>query len=233
MQRAATVPPLFATTMNLGIDHPRAAIVGIDLHRGHLDPSVATMPLESRAAERVVAANRRLFEASRAAGVPIVHLVTRYRDSDEIRINPFWRTRAENPNNPRRNVLKHNLMELPGCTIMPGLYDARDFVVDTKKRYDCFVGTDLDFVLRAHGVNTLIVTGVNTNSCVLSTVAAACSKDYAVIVASDCVDTMDGPALHDGALACIRTAFGFVLASDEILALLPQLGAQPTRTRRA
>jgi nicotinamidase-related amidase len=233
MQRAATVPPLFATTMNLGIDHPRAAIVGIDLHRGHLDPSVATMPLESRAAERVVAANRRLFDASRAAGVPIVHLVTRYRDSDEIRINPFWRTRAENPNNPRRNVLKHNLMELPGCTIMPGLYDARDFVVDTKKRYDCFVGTDLDFVLRAHGVNTLIVTGVNTNSCVLSTVAAACSKDYAVIVASDCVDTMDGPALHDGALACIRTAFGFVLASDEILALLPQLGAQPTRTRRA
>ena len=230
MQRAATVPPFFATTMNLGIDHPCAAIVGIDLHRGHLDPSVATMPLESRAAERVVAANRRLFDASRAAGVPIVHLVTRYRDSDEIRINPFWRTRAENPNNPRRNVLKHNLMELPGCTIMPGLYDARDFVVDTKKRYDCFVGTDLDFVLRAHGVNTLIVTGVNTNSCVLSTVAAACSKDYAVIVASDCVDTMDGPALHDGALACIRTAFGFVLASDEILALLPHLGAQPMRT---
>jgi biuret amidohydrolase len=233
MQRAATIPPLFATTMNLGIDHPRAAIVGIDLHRGHLDRSVATMPLESRAAERVVAANRLLFDASREAGVPIVHLVTRYRDSDEIRINPFWRTRAENPNNPRRNVLKHNLMELPGCTIMPGLYDARDFVVDTKKRYDCFVGTDLDFVLHAHGVNTLIVTGVNTNSCVLSTVAAACSKDYAVIVASDCVDTMDGPALHDAALACIRTAFGFVLASDEILALLPQLAAQPTRTSHA
>jgi nicotinamidase-related amidase len=212
--------------MNLGIDHPHAAIVGIDLHRGHLDPAVATMPLEARAAERVVAANRRLFAACRAAGLPVVHLVTRYRDSDEIRANPFWRTRAENPGNPRRNVLKHNLMDLPGCTIMPGLHDARDFVVDTKKRYDCFVGTDLDFVLRAHGVNTLIVTGVNTNSCVLSTVAAACSKDYAVIVASDCVDTMDGPALHDAALACIRTAFGFVLTADEVRAALPQLGGR-------
>jgi hypothetical protein len=44
---------------------------------------------------------------------------------------------------------------------------------------------------------------------------------------------MDGPALHDAALACIRTAFGFVLASDEILALLPQLGARPTRTPHA
>jgi nicotinamidase-related amidase len=211
--------------MNLGLDDVHAAIIGIDLHRGHLDPAAATMPLEARAATRVVAANRRLFDACRPLGIPVVHLVTRYRDSDEIRANPFWRTRAENPDNPRRNVLKHNLMELPGCTIMPGLEDARDFVVDTKKRYDCFVGTDLDFVLRTHDVNTLIVTGVNTNSCVLSTVAAACSKDYAVIVASDCVDTMDGPDMHDAALACIRTAFGFVMTTDEILAL-PELGVR-------
>jgi nicotinamidase-related amidase len=208
--------------MNLGIDNVRAAIIGIDLHRGHLDPSVATMPLDGPAGARVVAANRRLFDAGRAAGIPVVHLVTRYRDSDEIRANPFWRTRAENPDNPRRNVLKHNLMALPGCAIMPGLQDARDWVVDTKKRYDCFVGTDLDFVLRTHGINALIVTGVNTNSCVLSTVAAACSRDYAVIVASDCVDTMDGRAMHDAALACIRTAFGFVMTADEILAL-PEL----------
>jgi biuret amidohydrolase len=211
--------------MNLGIDDVRAAIIGIDLHRGHLDPAVATMPLDGAAAARIVAANRRLFDACRARGIPIVHLVTRYRDSGEIRSNPFWRTRAENPDNPRRNVLQHNLMHLPGCTIMPGLDDPRDFVVDTKKRYDCFVGTDLDFLLRAHGINTLIVSGVNTNSCVLSTVAAACSKDYAVIVASDCVDTMDGVAMHEAALACIRTAFGFVMTSDEILAL-PTLGAR-------
>jgi len=222
MLRASATPVDGPTAMKLGIDNVHAAIVGIDLHRGHLDPAVATMPLDAPAAARVVAANRRLFDAARAAGIPVVHLVTRYRDSDEIRANPFWRTRAEDPDNPRRNVLKHNLMHLPGCTIMPGLHDPRDWVVDTKKRYDCFVGTDLDFLLRAHAVDTLIVTGVNTNSCVLSTVAAACSKDYAVIVASDCVDTMDGPAMHDAALACIRTAFGFVMTADEILAL-PQL----------
>ncbi|MEO9160969.1 MAG: isochorismatase family cysteine hydrolase [Casimicrobiaceae bacterium] len=212
--------------MNPGVDTVRAAVIGIDLHRGHLDPSVATMPLDVAAAQRVVAANRRLFDACRTAGIPIVHLVTRYRDREEIRANPFWRTRAENPDNPRKNVLEHNLMHLPGCTIMPGLQDARDWVVDTKKRYDCFVGTDLDFLLRSHGINTLIITGVNTNSCVLSTVAAACSKDYAVLVASDCVETMDGAALHEAALACIRTAFGFVMNADEILAL-PEIGARP------
>ena len=30
--------------MNLGVDRPKAAIVAIDLHRGHLDMEVATMP---------------------------------------------------------------------------------------------------------------------------------------------------------------------------------------------
>ena len=149
-----------------------------------------------------------------------MHLLTQYRDAAEIRCNPFWRTRAENPDNPRRNVLAHNLEGMPGVTVMPEVLRPGDRVVDTKKRYDCFVGTDLDFLLRASGVNTLVVTGVNTNSCVLSTVAAACSRDYAVIVAEDCVDTMDGPALHEAALACIRTAFGFVMKSDEIANLL-------------
>ncbi len=89
-------------------------------------------------------------------------------------------------------------------------------MVDTKKRYDCFIGTDLELFLSAHGVNTLFVTGVNTNSCVLATVASACSRDYAVIVVEDCVDTMDGATLHDAALECIRTAFGFVMTADAL-----------------
>ena len=204
--------------MNLGVDHPKAAVVAIDLHRGHLDPDVATMPVAPEVAGRVIAANKRLFDWCRTVGIPVVHLVTTYRDVEEIRSNAFWRTRAEDPKATRKNVLRHNLAGSPGCTIVPELYDAaRDWVVDTKKRYDCFVGTDLDFVLRTHGINTLLVTGVNTNSCVLSTVAAACSKDYAVIVVEDCVDTMDGPALHDAALLCIRTALGFVLSTDEIM----------------
>ena len=66
--------------------------------------------------------------------------------------------------------------------MMPGLLDAGDWVVNTKKRYDCFLGTDLDFLLRTHGINTLLITGVNTNSCVLATTTAANVRDYAVIV---------------------------------------------------
>jgi nicotinamidase-related amidase len=60
---------------------------------------------------------------------------------------------------------------------------------------------------------------VNTNSCVLATTAAANVHDYSVIVVEDCVDSMDGPALHAAGLACIKTAFGFVMDTDAVMAL--------------
>jgi len=207
--------------INLGVDHPKAAVVAIDLHRGHLDMAVATMPTTPEVAARVIAANRRLFDWCRSAGIPVIHLVTSYRDADEIRANPFWRHLAEDPASTRKNAMRHNIIGSPGCNVMPQLLDARDFVVNTKKRYDCFLGTDLDFLLRSHGINTLLITGVNTNSCVLATTTAANVRDYAVIVVEDCVDSMDGPELHEAGLACIRTAFGFVMNTDAVMALEP------------
>ena len=205
--------------MNLGVEYPKAAVVAIDLHRGHLDMAVATMPTAPDVAARVIAANKRLFDWCRRAGIPVIHLVTSYRDADEIRANPFWRTLAEDPTATRKNAMRHNIIGGPGCTVMPQLLHASDFVVNTKKRYDCFLATDLDFLLRSHGVNTLLITGVNTNSCVLATTTAANVRDYAVIVVEDCVDSMDGPEMHAAGLACIRTAFGFVMNADAVMAL--------------
>jgi biuret amidohydrolase len=210
--------------MDIGVSRIKAAAIGIDLHRGHLDLSVATMPVRSETdAKRIVAANQRLFAWCRSVGIPVAHLVTTYRDADEIRANPFWRTRAEGAQGTRKNVLRHNLAGSPGCTVIPELIDpGRDWVVDTKKRYDCFLGTDLDFLLRSHGINTVLLTGINTNSCVLATAVAANVKDYAVVVVEDCVGTMDPPELHAAGLACIQAAFGFVLTS-EALKQLPGL----------
>ena len=204
--------------IDLGVDTIRPAVVAIDCHRGHLDSAVATMPVSNEAAERVITANERFLGRCRDRGVPVVHLVTTYRDAAEIRSNPFWRTRADDPDATRKNVERHNLAGSVGCEIIPSLYDReRDWVVDTKKRYDCFVGTDLDFLLRSHGVNTLLITGINTNSCVLSTVCAANVRDYAPVVVEDCVDTMDGAELHAAALLCIRTALGWVMDSERVI----------------
>jgi len=196
----------------------RLGIIAVDLHRGHLDLSVATMPLEAQAAARVVAANERFLDWARGAGIPVFHCIATYRDANEIASNPAWRARAADPNNPRKNVLKHNIIGMPGCEVMPELLDPCDFIVDAKKRYDCFIATDLDLSLRAHGVDTVLVVGVNTNSCVMATSAAACCRDYAVVAVSDCVDTIDGPELHAAALRVIATAFGRVATSGEIMA---------------
>lgn len=211
--------------MAFGVDTVRPAVVAIDLHRGHLDPAVATLPVRPGTERRIVEANRRFFERCRAEGIPIIHLLTVQRDLAEIRANPFKRAHAGKPGVTRRNVDRHQLLGSPGCQIMPELYDeARDWVIDSKKRYNCFVGTDLELTLRAHDINTVLLTGVNTNSCVLATATHANSLDFAVIVVEDCVDTMDGPELHAAALACIRTAFGWTLTQDEALNQIAEAG---------
>ncbi|MFP6733623.1 MAG: cysteine hydrolase [Rhodospirillales bacterium] len=203
---------------DFGVDDCRPAVIAIDCHHGHLAPDVATMPAPADVAARLVENNRVFFEKCRAAGIPVIHIVTTYRDVPEIVSNPFWRTIAGAPGNTRGNLERHNLEGSIGCAIMPGLHDeAKDLVVRTKKRYDCFQGTDLEATLRSHGINTLLITGINTNSCVLATAISASVKDYAAIVIEDCVDTMDGPDFHSAALKCIETAFGWVMSSDEAL----------------
>src|SRR5258708_19623617 len=100
---------------------------------------------------------------------------------------PAWLARSRNPDNARSNVLKHNLAGMPGVPVMPQVLDAkRDWVIDTKKRYDCFVGTDLDFVLRTHGITTVFITGVNPNSCALSTACSPFSPDYPAPLSANC-----------------------------------------------
>lgn len=196
-----------------------AAVVTIDMHRGHLDPEVATMPLPAPAAARVTEANRILIEGARTRGIPVIHVVTSYHDVREIASNPWW-ARVAGTDATRANVLNHQLPESPGLQVMPQLIDpAYDVVVYNKKRYDAFVATELDHVLRSRGVDLLLLTGVNTNSCVLATTIAANSRDYLPVVVEDCVDTMDR-SLHDQALALIRQAFGWTAQTQEILEAL-------------
>lgn len=217
-------------SQRFGLDRLHPAVVTIDLHRGHLDPGVATLPLPAEAAARVVAASVDMLRRARAPGLPVVHVVTRYRDAAEIARNPFWRAISDT-GVTRSNVLRHNLADLPGVELMKGVLDpAHDRVVNTKKRYDCFLATDLAFVLDRLRVNTLLLAGVNTNSCVLATTIAASVRDYACVVLADCVDTVDGPEYHAAALSCIERAFGWVMPSDE--ALHAVAAAEPASSTR-
>lgn len=195
----------------------KTVVVAIDLHRGHLDPAVATMPLPVELSTKVVSASKEFFDQCRIDGVPVIHLLTQYRDESEILSNPAWRARAGDPSATRSNVARHNLSGMPGVAVMPELFHSNDVLIDSKKRYDCFVGTDLDFVLKSMGVMSLWIVGVNTNSCVLATAIAASCRDYDVTIVSDCVETMDGEDFHYSAMKIFERAFGKVTCAKDLI----------------
>ena len=198
----------------------RTAAVAIDMHRGHLDPAVATLPLAAERCGPIVKRAASLFAGLRERGVPIVHVVTEYRDAAEIAANPFWKAAHDDPGKARRGILRHNLAGSPGTEIIAELHDPRDLVVRGKKRYSSFHGTDLEFVLRRLGVDTLVLAGINTTTCVLNAAFDATNRDFRVVVAADAVDSMDGEAMHEFALILMGAALGWPLGNDAILAAL-------------
>jgi biuret amidohydrolase len=203
------------------LDRARTAVVAIDMHRGHLDAAVATLPLPAERCGPVIARAAELFRALRDSGVPIVHVVTEYRDAEEIMANPFWRAIADDPGKARKNSARHNINGGPGTEIIPALLDPRDLVVGGKKRYNPFQDTDLGFVLRSRlAADTLILAGINTSSCVLCCGFEATNRDYRVVIARDAVDSIDGEAMHEFALRLMSVTIGWPLANDEIMAAL-------------
>src|SRR5207302_354866 len=198
------------------LDPARTAVVAVDMHRGHLDPAVATLPLAAERCGPVIKRAAALFADLRARGVPIVHVVTEYLDAAEIAANPFWKAVHDDPSKARKGILRHNLAGSPGTEIIPELHDERDVVVRSKKRYSVFAPTDLEFVLRRWlGSDTVILAGINTTTCVLCAAFEATNRDFRVVVAADAVDSIDGEEMHRFALKLIAAALGWPLTNDE------------------
>ncbi|MBI4014149.1 MAG: cysteine hydrolase, partial [Candidatus Rokubacteria bacterium] len=151
-------------------------VVAIDMHRGHLDPAVGTLPLVAERCGPVIARTAELFRELRAIGVPIVHVVTEYREPGEIAANPFWQAIHDDPTKARQGILRHNLAGSPGTEIIPALRALGDLVVRGKKRYSAFFATDLDFLLRRLGADTLVLAGINTTTCILCTAFEATNR---------------------------------------------------------
>jgi nicotinamidase-related amidase len=73
----------------------------------------------------------------------------------------------------------------PSPAIKP---QAKDILI-VKKRFSAFSGSDLELVLRAQNISSLVLGGISTSGVVLSTVREAADKDYALTVISDlCAD---------------------------------------------
>ena len=217
----------------LTLDRERTAIIAIDMHRGHLDMEVATMPAQPEDAKRVIANAASVLEFSRKLCIPVIHVVLVYRKirniGSEGMTSPFWKAMhaaqgEQDRLTPgrRSTVREHNIEGSPGTQIIPELYRQGDYLINNKKRLDCFYGTDLRQLLDVLKVKTLVLMGINTNTCVLNTSFTAFNYDYRVVVLSDCVASMYGDDLHALGLQNISRCLGWVITNQQFFAKLEE-----------
>ena len=75
--------------------------------------------------------------------------------------------------------------------IAPAVAPLPGEIVVTKRRVSAFTGSDLEVILRAFGIQHIMLTGIATSGIVLSTVREAADKDYRITVLSDCCADRD------------------------------------------
>lgn len=218
----------------LMLDRKHTAIVTIDMHRGHLDMDVATMPAKPEDAKRVIANARAVLDSSREMKLPVIHVVLVYRKipglGSEAMVSPFWKAMHAAQGETDRltpgrksTVREHNVEGSPGTQIIPELYREGDYVIDNKKRLDCFYGTDLRILLETLNIKSVVLMGINTNTCVLNTAFTAFNFDYQVVVLSDCVASMYGDDLHVLGLQNVSRCLGWVVTNEQFFEKLKQI----------
>ena len=219
----------------LVVDPRRSAVITIDVQRGALDPEHATMPIEPQEAQRLLASLARALRMARARGMPVVHVLTSWYPVELAR-HPFEQAMAESRQSfsphAQTHYHRHKLVGSPGAELMHGLQEPSDYLITSKRTFDMFHGTNLEGLLRALGVDTLILTGVNTNTCVQCSAFAAYNRGYRVVVLSDATASTYGQDLHQFALENVACRLGWVLTVDELAAKLAgQEAAAPSGMR--
>jgi nicotinamidase-related amidase len=160
----------------LALDNAKTAVLIMDYQNeivGML-PEKEQTPLLEKA--------RTILKEARQAGLPVIYVVVRFRDGfPEI-----------SPQNKLFVGLKESgrLREgTPGADIHPKVAVQPGDIVVTKRRVGAFTSTDLETILRAKNIDTLVLFGIASSGVVLSTVRSAADMDYKLIVVSDaCAD---------------------------------------------
>jgi nicotinamidase-related amidase len=200
------------------LDPTRAAVVSIDMHRGHLDPS-PDCPCPAPRARDIVAPIDAFHERMRAMGVPIIHVrsILRRGGVDDVNgISAAWRRTFPLYVGAIPNSDAHAIEGSPWTEFVTHVAP-QDLRVETKKRLSAFYPTDLDFLLRNMRVETVVLNGGFTDCCVLNTAFDASNHNYRVIVARDLVRGTDD-ALEEAALTMVSLHIGLVADSADLIA---------------
>lgn len=218
----------FKRRMNelLKIDPRKTVVLTVDMQNDYLDMKVATAPVAPEEAKRVISHSRKLLDFARAQGLPVIHAYVKRRPIEpergcvtsvlgeaSRRARLSQNAQAEAREGPDR-IDGMPQAELPAELVAPG-----DLHVTTKRVMDAFHGTDLDMLIaRVFKAETVVITGINTDTCVYATTFAASHRGYQPVVISDCVASKRGLDHHWMALELMSRSLAWVMTVDEFKA---------------
>jgi gluconolactonase len=207
-------------TEQLSIDPRQAALIVQDLQNDVMidGGAFADSGSPQHAKEQNVVENvKRLAEACRAAGIPVVHVhyIVEEGAAGLKQNAPLFEGVKE------ANALVRGTW---GAAPAEGLEPQEsDFLVE-KMRMSAWQGTRLEVLLQGLGRDTVIVTGAWTNMSIEHTARTGADKGYTMIVPEDGCSTMDA----DWHNASINYALQNVATVTKCAAVLEALGAAAT-----
>src|SRR5271155_1105858 len=206
-------------------DPAHTALLIIDMQRDFLEPAGFGEMLGNDVSQlrRTIEPNKRLLEAWRAAGLPVIHTREGHRP-DLSDLPPAKKIRGGGKTTigdmgPMGRILVRGE---EGHDIIPELYPLPTEPVIDKPGKGAFFATDLHAILQNLGIQKLVVTGVTTEVCVNTTVREANDRGYDCLVPTDCVGSYF-PEFQEMGLKMIKAQggiFGWVSDSARILAAL-------------
>ena len=208
------------------VDAVRTALVCIDWQVDFCAPGgyVDLMGYDIGLTRAGLPGTARVLERARAAGLLVVHTREGHApDLSDLPANKRWRSArigAEigSPGPAGRILVRGE----PGWEIVPEVAPVEGEVLVDKPGKGAFYATQLDLVLRTHGITHLILTGITTDVCVHTTMREANDRGYECLLLSDCTGATD-VGNYEAALKMVTMqggVFGAVAPSESLLATL-------------
>jgi ureidoacrylate peracid hydrolase len=197
-------------TLKERCDPRHAALIVVDVQNDFVSPegSAGKRGDDVGAAIAMVPNLVRLIEEGRRVGLTIIYVRTTHSDWTDT---PSWIYRTSQKSG--LNTCREGSW---GAEFYDGISPLPSERIVIKHRYSAFINTDLNTVLRARGIQSVLVCGVATNVCVETTARDGYMYDYYVTMIDDCSAAYDAK-LHMGTLENIRRHFGLVASSNEII----------------
>jgi nicotinamidase-related amidase len=149
-----------------------------------MDFQTAVVEMVATDKEARLARTAALIEGARKAGMRVVYVVVAFRAG-------YPEVSPRNQSFSQLRASGRFVEGSDGTEVHAALSPKPGDVVVTKHRVSAFAGTDLELVLRASGIDTLVLAGLATSGVVLSTVRHAADADYRLVVVEDCCADRD------------------------------------------